>query len=92
MRFAKEVLIAIVLLGFGLLPLPVLVYWVGTQVVGAYEAEGGLWDLVTDVWLGLLDGSPLAWILVVSPYLIIQLLRLARSLWRSGRDVKGIKV
>ena len=83
MRRRKEILIAMVMLGFGLVLLPVLVYWVGTQVVGEYVAEGGLWALMGHVWGDLASGGLLAWILVVSPYLIIQLLRLARYLWRN---------
>ena len=81
MQRRKELLIAIVMLGFGLVPLPTLVYWVGTHVVGEYEAEGGLSALIGHVWGDLANGAPLAWVLVVSPYLIIQLLRLARCLW-----------
>ena len=88
----KELLIAVALLGFGVLPLPILVYWVGTRVVGEYAAEGGLWALVGNIWTGLGNGSALAWLLVVSPYLIIQLLRLARVLWRRRPDVSGVTV
>ena len=89
MRLRKQTLIAMMLLGFGLLPLPVMVYWVGTQVVGPYEAEGGLWALVGNVWGDLTSGNPLAWILVLSPYLIIQLLRLARKRYRD--DVSAVR-
>ncbi len=80
MRLRKQILIAMMLLGFGLLPLPVIVYWIGTQVVGPYEVESGLWALVGNVWGDLTSGNPFAWILVLSPYLIIQLLRLAHRL------------
>ena len=91
-RLGKELLIAIALIGFGLLPLPVLVYWVGTRVVGEYAAEGGLRALIEDIWTDLASGNILAWLLVVSPYLIIQLLRLARVLWRRRPDVSGVTV
>ncbi len=88
----KELLLAAALLGCGLLPLPVLVYWVGIRVVGEYSAEGGLWDLIWHLWSDIATGSLLAWILVASPYLLIQLLRLGRALWRYKPDVSDVTV
>jgi hypothetical protein len=91
-RPGKELLIAVALLGFGLFPLPALVYWVGARVVGEYPEEGGLWALIGHIWSDLASGNPLAWILVVSPYLIIQLLRVARAIWRRNADVSSVTV
>ncbi len=91
-RLRKELLLAGALLSFGLLPLPVLVYWVGLRVVGEYSGEGGFWDLIWHIWSDLAAGSVLAWILVVSPYVLIQLLRLGRALWRHGPDVSNVTV
>ena len=78
-NFRKELLLAVVLVGIGLFALPPAVFWVGQRVVGEYTPEGGLWDLTLDIWAGLFALNPMAWILVFSPYCIIQILRLARA-------------
>jgi hypothetical protein len=91
-RLRKELLVAAVLLSFGLAALPVLVYWVGSRVVGEYYPDSGLSDFVWHIWSDLAAGSVLAWILIVSPYLIIQLLRLALILWRRRPDVSSVTV
>lgn len=91
-RWRKEWLIAGSLLCFGLLALPVLVYWVGIRVVGEYSPESGLWDLAWHIWSDLAAGSLLAWILVLSPYLIVQLLRLGSNRWRRRTGVSGVTV
>ena len=81
-RLGKEILIAVLLLSFSLLLLPALVYWGGVRVVGEYSAEGGLADLTWHIWSDLMAGNAPAWVLVVSPFLIIQFLRFAHALWR----------
>ncbi len=91
-RLRKELLVAAALLSFGLTALPLLVYWVGMRVVGEYYPESGLSDFVWHIWSDLAAGSVLAWILIVSPYLIIQLLRLALILWRRRPDVSSVTV
>ncbi len=91
-RLRKELLVAAALLSFGLTALPVLVYWVGMRVVGEYNPESGLSDFVWHIWSDLAAGSVLAWILIVSPYLIIQLLRLALIFWRRRPDVSSVTV
>ena len=88
----NELLLAAALLSCGLLPLPMVVYWVGSRVVGEYSTESGVWDLIWDIWSDLAAGSVLAWILVVSPYLLIQLLRVGRALWRHKSDVSDVTV
>lgn len=84
-RLKRELIIALVLLIVGLLVLPVPVYWVGERVFGPYTSEEGLWGLATHIWGDLGRGSPLAWTLVLSPYLIVQLLRFGRTAWRLGK-------
>jgi len=91
-RLRKELLVAAALLSFGLTALPVLVYWVGMRVVGEYYPESGLSDFIWHIWSDLATGSVLAWILIVSPYLIIQLLRLALIFWRRRPDVSSVTV
>lgn len=70
------------LLAFGLVALPIAVYWVGQIVIGEYESDAGLGGLIGAVWDGLGRGSIPAWILVLSPYVVIQLLRLALAALR----------
>ena len=91
-RLRKELLVAGALLSFGLAVLPVLVYWVGIRVVGEYYPESGLSDLVWHIWSDLDTGSVAAWILIASPYLIVQLLRLGLVLWRWRPDVSNVTV
>lgn len=91
-RVGKELFVAAVLLGFGLFALPPMVYWFGTRVVGEYGAEGGLDTLTRHIWTDLADANVFAWLLVTGPFVIIQLLRLARRLWKSRSDVNGVTV
>jgi len=78
----RELLLALWLVGFGLFALPPAVYWVGQQVVGEYTGENGVWGLTLDLWSGVVSANPAALLLVLSPYLIIQTLRLSRRLRR----------
>ena len=78
----RELVLAGSLLGFGLFVLPGAVYLVGQTVVGEYPADGGVLALAVNIWADMLRGNPLALVLVISPYGIVQLLRLARRLWR----------
>lgn len=78
----KELLLAMWLIGFGLFALPPIVYWVGQQVVGEYADEGGVWGLTLNFWSGIIRANPLALILVLSPYCLVQTLRFSRRLRR----------
>jgi len=78
----REVVLAAWLIGFGLLALPFAVYVVGQRVLGEYGENLGPMDLAESVWLDLLSFRPAAWILVLSPYLTIQLVRGVRRIWR----------
>jgi hypothetical protein len=73
-RTLKETFLALALLAFGLFCLPALIFLVGQQVVGEYE-NGllGLYEAIADA---LISGNGFAWILIFSPYLIVQLFRL----------------
>ena len=77
-----ELILAMVLLAFGMLALPVAVYWVGQVVIGGYESDAGMAGLIGAVWDDLGRGSIAAWILVLSPYVVIQLFRIAFRLLR----------
>jgi hypothetical protein len=78
----REVSIAAVALGFGLVVLPFAIYVVGQRLLGEYRADAGAMALAENIWLDLLSFSVPAWILVLSPYLTVQLLRWVRRVWR----------
>lgn len=88
-RLGFELVLALTLLAFGLVGLPVAVYWVGQFVIGGYESDAGMAGLIGAVWDGLGSGSLPAWFLVVSPYLVIQLLRLAVAVLRRRESPSG---
>jgi hypothetical protein len=78
----RELAIAAGLLAFGLIALPFAVYVVGQRVLGEYDEGAGALDLAESLWLDLLSFELPAWILVLSPYLTIQLARGIRRIWR----------
>ena len=80
----KEILLALWLVGFGFFALPPAIYWVGQQVVGEYEGEIGVWGLTLDLWSSVVNANPMALLLVLSPYFIIQTLRISRRLRRQN--------
>ena len=78
----REVAIAAGLIAFGLLVLPFAVYLVGQRVLGEYGEGGGALALAESIWRDLLSFRLAAWVLVLSPYLTIQLARGVRRIWR----------
>ena len=81
-NWRREVTIAAALLAFGLLALPFAVYIVGQQVLGEYGDGLGALALAENIWVDLLSFRLAAWVLVLSPYLTIQLARGVRRIWR----------
>jgi hypothetical protein len=79
----RELVIAVVLIAVGAFVLPLAIYAVGQAVVGEYSSEGGMMGLAAHVWDELLRLRPAAWILVLSPYVTVLLLRAVRRLWRA---------
>ena len=77
LRLKRELAIAAVLLAFGLVVLPYAIYFVGVQIIGDYESEDGALGLGLTIWSALAGGEWAAWVLVLSPYAVVQLLRLA---------------
>ena len=78
----REVAIAAGCLAFGLIVLPLAVYVVGQRVLGEYAADSGALGLAESIWRDFLSLRLPAWLLVLSPYLTLQLLRAARRVWR----------
>lgn len=62
--------------GFGLFVLPALVFLVGQQLLGPYRPDAGMSTFYGDLYGHLAAGSPWPWLLVMGPWLTIQLLRL----------------
>jgi hypothetical protein len=79
-----ELSLAALLFCFGLTLLPLSIYWVGSFVVGPYSDTTGIMGLLGAIWTGLGQGQPSAWLLVLSPYVVVQLARLTRALWRAS--------
>jgi hypothetical protein len=83
MTWKKEVSFAAILLLVGMLGLPLAIYAVGQQIIGDYAPDAQAADLIAAIWSALMQGRWAAWLLVLSPYLVISLLRLARAMLRA---------
>lgn len=79
----KELLIFGVLLFVGLLVLPLCVYIVGQSFIGEYSPDAGASGLLMAIWSDLAGLAPAAWLLVLSPWLVIQATRLGIRMWRA---------
>jgi len=62
------------LLGFGLLVMPFLIYLAGVLTLGPYE--GGLLAFLGSLLLAFFTATPSAWLLVAGPYLLFTVIRL----------------
>jgi hypothetical protein len=78
----REVTIAAATLGFGLLVLPFAIFFVGQSVIGDYAPDAGAMTLAENIWCDLFTLQLPAWVLVLSPYVTVQLLRGVRRIWR----------
>lgn len=78
----REAAIAAVAIGFGALVLPFAIYFVGQSMIGDYAPDAGAMALAESIWLDLAALRPAAWLLVLSPYVTLQLLRWIRRIWR----------
>jgi hypothetical protein len=78
----REISIAAGALGLGLIALPFAIYFVGQRLLGEYRADAGAMALAEAIWLDLLSLSAPAWVLVLSPYVIVQLLRWVKRVWQ----------
>ena len=77
----KELALLLGLLLFGLILLPIAVFFVGNLVFGDYGASGfsGFFNALSGKIRG---GEWDAWFLILSPYLAWQTVRLTAFLWR----------
>ena len=77
----REIAIAAGCLAFGLIALPPAIYVVGQRMLGEYEGDGAM-GLSESIWTDLLALQAPAWLLVLCPYLALQLIRGIRRLLR----------
>jgi hypothetical protein len=82
----REITIAAMLFALGFFVLPLAIYWVGRELIGNYstDASAGAFTLAESIWADLLHFRLAAWVLVLAPYGLVQLLRLTRRLWRAA--------
>lgn len=74
----RELILAGVLLPIGFFLLPVAIFLTGQALLGDYSQNGaGVGQLYADIFGDLTTGFLPAWALVLSPWLGVQLLRLA---------------
>jgi hypothetical protein len=77
----KELAILAGLLFVGLVVMPIIIYWVGQSVFGDYGGVG-FGDFFGTLSGKVRTGDMVAWILILSPYLGWQCLRLMIFAWR----------
>ena len=71
----RELILLLILLPAGLLLLPAAVYIVGGAIFGAFGGSG--FSSFFGMLMGKLrNGEPAVWFLILSPYIVWQLLRL----------------
>jgi len=82
----REIIIAAVSFALGFFILPLAIYWVGRELIGSYspDASAGALALAESIWADLLRLRLAAWVLVLAPYGLVQLLRVTRRLWRTA--------
>ncbi len=83
-RLKRELALFLMLLLFGILLLPIAIYAVGDAIFGAY-AGAGFSGFYSTLHEALRSGELMAWYLVLSPYVILQLLRLTLFGFRRDR-------
>ena len=77
----KEFSIFVILLFFGFVLLPICIWFVGKAVFGAYGGAG-YGDFFGSLSSKIRTGDAVAWFLVLSPWIVLQILRLAAHGWR----------
>ena len=84
----KEAALFFGLLFFGFVLMPIAIYVVGQQVFGDYGGYGYA-DFFGTLSGKIRAGEPVAWFLVLAPYLAWQTLRLTVFGWRSASASRG---
>jgi hypothetical protein len=74
-RLRFELIFASACIGFGLLLLPALIYWIGAIVLGAYGENAGVGTFYLDFFRDLAEPTARAWALLLGPWVTLSLLR-----------------
>ena len=82
-RLKKEVFLFLALLFFGLVMMPIGIWFVGKAVFGEYGGAGYA-DFFGTLSAKIRAGDTVAWFLVLSPWIVWQILRLAAFAWRAA--------
>lgn len=77
----KEALLLLILFVGGIVLMPAAIYFIGQMIFGSYGG-GGFGDFFGAIGAKLLAADGVAWLLVASPYLILQCLRITAFAWR----------
>ncbi|MBJ89823.1 MAG: hypothetical protein CMO98_08185 [Woeseia sp.] len=77
----KEITLFLISVLVGITVLPIAIYLVGDLVFGEY-GEGGYSGFFIDILTDLLTGTGTIWFLTLSPYIVLQILRLTRHILR----------
>lgn len=76
-RVQRELILLVVGLILGFLLIPLLVWLVGTLMLGPYKGgSGSAGSLLSNLYKGLGEGAPSFWVVVLGPYALIMLARL----------------
>ena len=75
-RLRFELIFASACVGFGLLVLPALIYWMGAMMLGPYGEEAGLGTFYLDFFRDLAEPTARAWTLLLGPLATLSVLRL----------------
>ena len=84
----KEAALFFGLLFCGFVLMPIAIYVVGQEVFGDYGGYGYA-DFFGTLSAKIRSGEPVAWFLILSPYLAWQILRLTLLGWRSASRPKA---
>ena len=84
--FAREATLFLALIIIGITLLPLAIFFVGDAVFGSYGG-GGFGDFFESLLGKLARADLFAWLLVLSPYIVLQIIRFMAKGWRdSGSD------
>ena len=81
----REAALLLGLLLVGLVVVPILIYLIGPRLLGEFGGHGFA-DFFGSLGARIRSGEAAAWFLVLSPYLVVQVLRLTWFGWRSTRQ------
>ena len=80
-----ELVLLAACLGLGAFILPFAVYFVGVLIFGEF-GSGGLMDFYASVQFNIWTLNPVVWFLVLSPYLVVQTIRLTYRCYTALRN------